>query len=288
MSWLGGRRGTVELRKSGVKQWDRNQAAFLAERAEVDPLTREVGKESSPISRRGGQKQGRGSDVEQLAAAGDLVLDVAIGQPAEVADANEAGGQEVQEEAAEEFEGIEGTGLCYCSVTIVFPGKRDAAVFDLEQAMVGNSDPVGVAAEILDDLSGAAPGPFGVDDPAPVGGEVQPAAEGGRVREPGQIAEEGELSLLEGLQPGIAEESTEASAENLNRQEEVFALFGALARDPARAVGRPASAWDDTMQMGVRGELLAPGVEDGEEAELGPQVFGIGGDRVQSGGHGLE
>src|SRR5437867_9234826 len=49
MSWLGGRRGTVELRKSGVKQWDPNQAAFLAERAEVDQLARELVKESSPI-----------------------------------------------------------------------------------------------------------------------------------------------------------------------------------------------------------------------------------------------
>ena len=42
------------------------------------------------------------------------------------------------------------------------------------------------------------------------------------------------------------------------------------------------------MQMGMMGELLAPGVEDGEEAELGTQVFGIGGNRMQSGGHGLE
>src|SRR5437870_973566 len=115
MSWLRGRRGTVELRKSGVKQWDPNQAAFLAERAEVDQLARELVKESWPISRRGGQKQGSGIDVEQLAAAGDFVLDVAIGQPAEVADTNEAGGQDVQDEAAEELEGLEGKGLCYSS-----------------------------------------------------------------------------------------------------------------------------------------------------------------------------
>ena len=86
MSWLRGRRGTVELRKSGVKQWDPNQAAFLAERAEVDQLARELVKESWPISRRGGQKQGSGIDVEQLAAAGDFVLDMSIGQPAEVAE----------------------------------------------------------------------------------------------------------------------------------------------------------------------------------------------------------
>ena len=35
-------------------------------------------------------------------------------------------------------------------------------------------------------------------------------------------------------------------------------------------------------------QLLAPGVEDGEAADLGTQVLGIGGDRAQGGGHGLE
>ena len=35
-------------------------------------------------------------------------------------------------------------------------------------------------------------------------------------------------------------------------------------------------------------QLLAPGVEDGEEADLGTEVFGIGGDGAECGGRGLE
>jgi hypothetical protein len=31
------------------------------------------------------------------------------------------------------------------------------------------------------------------------------------------------------------------------------------------------------MDVGVMLEILAPGVEDGEEADLGPEVVGIGG-----------
>jgi len=68
----------------------------------------------------------------------------------------------------------------------------------------------------------------------------------------------------------------------------VFALFRVLASDPAPAVGREPAAGDDTMQVRVMSELLSPAVEDGEEADLGAQVFGIGGDGAESGRYGLE
>ena len=38
------------------------------------------------------------------------------------------------------------------------------------------------------------------------------------------------------------------------------------------AVRRETAAGDDTMQVRVMGELLAPGVEDGEEADLGAEM----------------
>ena len=62
----------------------------MTEGAAVDPLTGELVKESSPIGGRGGQKQRSGIDTQQLAAVGDFVLSVTVGQPAEVADADEA------------------------------------------------------------------------------------------------------------------------------------------------------------------------------------------------------
>lgn len=79
MSRRDGRRGTAELGNNGVNGLDPNQAAFLTEGAEVDALSSELVKESPPIGRWSGQQQRSGIDVEQLAAAGDLVLSVAVG-----------------------------------------------------------------------------------------------------------------------------------------------------------------------------------------------------------------
>lgn len=54
------------------------------------------------------------------------------------------------------------------------------------------------------------------------------------------------------------------------------------------AVGRKAAAWDDAMQMRIMKQVLAPGVQHGEQADLGAQVLGIGGDDAQGLGGGAE
>jgi hypothetical protein len=42
------------------------------------------------------------------------------------------------------------------------------------------------------------------------------------------------------------------------------------------------------MQMRVRHQILPPGMEHGEETDLGAQMFGIGGDGLQRLGRGAE
>jgi hypothetical protein len=97
------------------------------------------------------------------------------------------------------------------------------------------------------------------------------------------------LALLKGFEQCLAEQVTEAGTEDLDREEEELAIFlGTTAGDPVLAVGRQSSAWDDAVQVGVMGELLAPGVEDGKEAELGAQRFGVGSDGAECGGRGLK
>ena len=54
------------------------------------------------------------------------------------------------------------------------------------------------------------------------------------------------------------------------------------------AVARQASAGDDAMQMRIMKQALTPGVQHGEEADLGAQVLGIGGDCAQGLGGGAE
>ena len=66
---------------------------------------------------------------------------------------------------------------------------------------------------------------------------MEPAAESFWIGEPGQMAKEGELTLLKGFEQGILEEVTEAGTKDLYGEKEVFAGVGLRAGDPALAVG---------------------------------------------------
>ena len=101
-------RGAVEWESGRVEDLNPNQAAGLTQRAMVGEFSGELMKEGFPIGRGSGQQQRNRIDLQQLAAAGDFILGVAVGQEAEVADADKAGRQDVEEEAAEELDGVEG------------------------------------------------------------------------------------------------------------------------------------------------------------------------------------
>lgn len=70
------------------------------------------------------------------------------------------------------------------------------------------------------------------------------------------------------------EQSAEQARHRLHRQEEAR-----FANDPALAVERDAAAGDDTMDMGMMGERLAPGVENREQTDLGAEALQICGER---------
>lgn len=90
MSQVGRGWRTVERGKSWGKEFDPNEATCLTEWAKIEGLPGELMKEDFPIGRWGGQKERSGREVEQLAAGGHLVLDMTVGQEAEVADADES------------------------------------------------------------------------------------------------------------------------------------------------------------------------------------------------------
>ena len=74
----------------------------------------------------------------------------------------------------------------------------------------------------------------------------------------------------------LQEQTAEQAREHAHGQEEAWP-----AGDPARAVGDEAAAGDDAMQMRMMEQVLAPGVQHGEEADLGAQMLRIGGDGAQ-------
>ncbi len=104
---------------------------------------------------------------------------MAIGHQADVADAMEAVGHGVLDEAADELVGWQGHELGLTVLAVVFPGEVDLAVGEFDETAVGDGDPVGVAAEIAEHLLGSGERRLGVDDPVDPGERVKLVSEHG-------------------------------------------------------------------------------------------------------------
>ena len=155
-------------------------------------------------------------------------------------------------------------------MTVVAPAEADLTVLDGEEAVVGDGDAVGVLAEVVEDLVGAGEGGLGVDDPLGLAEGLEVAAKGGGVIESGEGVAELEPAGLEGLLEQFEEEAAEQAGQDANGEEEAGA-----AGDPAVTIGSDAAAGDDAVQVRVQREHLPPGMQDGEEADLGTEMFGV-------------
>ncbi len=114
-----------------------------------------------------------------------------------MADADEALGKQVQQEAAQELIERYGHQFLFMVVSGVSPTKGDLAVGQRDQAMVGDGHSVGVTAQILEHILGAAEGWFAVNDPVFSKQWSEPGSEDLGLIEEGQIAREVELLMLE-------------------------------------------------------------------------------------------
>jgi hypothetical protein len=103
--------------------------------------------------------------LHELPAEGELLCAIAIGEEAEIANALEPAGQYVQEEAADEFVSTERHRLVPIAIAIILSAKRDPAVTDIGQAIVGDGDTVRVPSDILEDFFRSGKGSLGVDHP---------------------------------------------------------------------------------------------------------------------------
>ena len=85
-------------------------------------------------------------------------------------------------------------GVVGCAV--VLPAEADLSVGQGDEPAVGDGDPVGVAAEIVEHLLRPAERALGIDDPFDPAQRPQMGGEGRRFGEPGQLAEEVQLPAL--------------------------------------------------------------------------------------------
>ena len=249
--------------------------------AEMEVGAGESGQEVA-ASGRLGQQLGTGGG-EQLATERELGLAVAVGQEAVVADALQAGRRHVLEEAADELHGGDGHHSGFAGIAVIFPLEGYLTVFESQQTAVGDGHPMGVAAEILQDVARSAKGGLGVDYPFLVLEGFQVAGQGGWVGERCEVTEELEFSLGMSFGESLQKEVAEACAEDLDGQQEFTA-----ARDPAVMVRGQAATGNDAVQVGMEVQVLPPTMEHGEEPGFHPQALGVAGNGEQGLGDSAE
>jgi hypothetical protein len=136
---------------------------------------------------------------EQSAALNQFLSADSIGEEAEVANADQAGGQHVEQEAANELDRIQGHGLGARMIGVVFPVEADAAVFQSAKMVIGDSHAMSVASQILEHTAGATEGGLDVNDPFEVSGFFTQGLERGGLGQLAKFAGEAELAFAKSL-----------------------------------------------------------------------------------------
>ena len=121
----------------------------------------------------------RRGQLQQLAAAGEFGLAVAVGQKAVMADVLKPFRGNMQEEAANELVGGQGHGLFRRPVLVVLPEEGNAAIAETTgQAVVGDRHAMSVAGEIVEHVVGTAEGGLGIHHPLGLRGRGEIGGEG--------------------------------------------------------------------------------------------------------------
>ena len=128
--------------------------AGMADRAQMQRTTGQRLVAVARIGELGQHRHRRWRRRQEPAAQVKLGRPAPVAEQAVVTDALEAVGQDVQQKAPEKLVGFKRHHLLAVMMPVVLPAEGDAAALDPDQPVVGDGDPVGVAAEISNTCSG--------------------------------------------------------------------------------------------------------------------------------------
>ena len=206
-------------------------------------------------------------EAEKLPAKREVAFFGTVGEESEVADADEGWGQAVEQETSNEFLGRKGHGFELVAVAAIPVSECDRSIFDFEDAVVGNGDAMCIAAEVVEDFLRPAERSLGVDDPVLAAELVDEVVESGLGLELSGLAREYQLVLGKGLLKKLDKFTAEHLGKGSDRKEEIPGgmdeATAAVGQDPRR---------DEAMEMEMGVESLVPGVQDGHESKLAPEI----------------
>ena len=143
-----------------------------------------------------------------------------VGEEAEVADAHEAFGKHVQQEAAQELLDGQRHGPLLVAMGGISPAEGHVLLGERDQPAVGDSHAMGVGAEIAQHIFRSSEGALGVDDPVMAEEYAQPCCEGTRLGQGQKSAVELERACKESAAESGDELAAEEAAEYLDGKKE--------------------------------------------------------------------
>jgi len=166
------------------------------------------------------------SPLEEGPGARDVAVAAVVGQDAVMADADQANGQDVPTEAADELDGAQSQFFDFGPVAVIPVSEGDGLAWLVQShdAAVADGHAVSVVGQIGQDLFRAAQGTFGIDVPALSIQVGEPAASSLAWGEAG-IGQAQGIGTIEHRLKSVQELAAEKRRHGADRKEK-FALFG--------------------------------------------------------------
>src|ERR1700687_4682603 len=161
-----------------------------------------------------------GCALEQAEAERQQRGALPVGEEAEVADADEASRKQMEEEAAQELVGRQAHDALLVAMSGVSPAETDLAVGEGNQAAVGDTDPMGVGAEVAQGMLRPSERRLGVDDPVMTEKHSDPGGEAAWLGKRCKVSMELKLALMERGLETSDELAAEDTSEHLDWEEE--------------------------------------------------------------------
>src|SRR5258706_9266403 len=146
-----------------------------------------------------------------------------MGEEAEEADGHEPLRQNMQHKPPQEFVGADRHLPLLVAVGVVFPSEGDLTISQLDEAMVGNGDPMGVPRQVVEHMFGSAKRRLGIDHPVLAEQLAQESAESLFSLQRFETAGEQEFLFVEGTLQARHELAAEDRAEYFDGQEKCVA-----------------------------------------------------------------
>jgi hypothetical protein len=214
---------------------------------------------------------------QEGAALRKLLLPHPVGQEAEVTQPVEAARRDVEHQTPQEFHGRERQGTQAAAALVGLVAEGHLAALQGDEPMVRDGAAMRLARQGGEDGLGLLEGLFGVDHPLPGAPRREEPLPGWGLGKCPTTTHEGQLVLAIELHKACEVEAPEATREDTNGQAEVGTTW-----HPPCPLRRYPSGGQDTMEMGMVLQLLAPGVEHSEAPELRAEMFRVLGDIVEA------